>query len=57
MSFAGQRALDVIARRLEQEKRDQFLRWLLSEFNFALNHEMAEVIADKARRIYERTGE
>lgn len=57
MSFAGQKALDVIARRLEQEKRDQLLRWLLSEMSYAMNHEMAEVIADKARRIYERTGE
>lgn len=58
MNFSGQQALDVISRiKAERERQDQFLRWLLTEFNYALNYQMAQAIANKAKIIYERTGE
>jgi hypothetical protein len=31
---------------------DMFVAWLKKEFSYALNHEMAVVIADKARSLF-----
>lgn len=40
------------AERKEKIAGDIYLRWLLANFAYAFNYQMAEIIADKAKSIF-----